>query len=241
MKIEKKPKLKIIVSSLIAVLVIGLVSVGLVTYYLNSDNEVLLWDEEVASNFYLVVGEAEIDEEYEVGTVIYDTKNTAVYAVVNYSLIEYGLREREDISSIYPAGWSKNEIVDVTFYDGTTYHGYFLNRSQFLADALGGEDSIENLITGTRAQNAGKNDSNDYGGMQYCEMKAIEYLEANQDSYIYYYVTCIYKNRKDVIPYIVEVNMLSEDGSINEKVYVYNVMPGYEIDYQTGTFELVED
>jgi DNA-entry nuclease len=89
------------------------------------------------------------------------------------------------------------------------------------------------MITGTRPQNVGKN--NGKGGMQYTEMKAYNYLKTHRNGQVYYSAEPNY-NENESVPRTVTVNIRSDDGSIDQCVIVYNVAPGYAIDYVTGNF-----
>ena len=70
--------------------------------------------------------------------------------------------------------------------------------------------------------------------MQYTENLARQFMKFHKNAYILYSVENLYKNNSDIIPYASEINIKSSDGSIDEKVFVYNVMPGYEIDYSSN-------
>ena len=197
------------------------------------------WDPVVSPDIYKVHGEAIISEnDLAPGDVRYhynaDTRTQSVHALLTYDNIEYGKRERESISHIDPVGWPEdNGRANVTFPDGKAYNGWFWNRSHLLGHALGGEDEEKNLMTGTRAQNVGTNDM--HGGMQYAETLVRDYLESNRDGQVYYIVRPVYLEGEN-IPRSVFVDMRSDDGSIDMHLEVYNVMPGYDIDYKTGRF-----
>ena len=45
---------------------------------------------------------------------------------------------------------------------------------------------------------------------------------------------------EELVPRYVEVVMKSSDGTIDEKVIVFNTAYGYEINYLDGTFSLIE-
>lgn len=142
---------------------------------------------------------------------------------------------RPDISHIKPLGWGNNEIVDVTFSSGKTYHGYFWNRSHLIAHSLGavGTDP-NNFITGTRAQNVGDNTGT--GGMAYPETVARDFLDKYPDKTIDYAVYVYYDKPTDVIPKSTRVIMTFSDGRQPLDTIIVNDMPGFIIDYETGTF-----
>lgn len=165
------------------------------------------------------------------------TKTQYVHALLSYANYEYGKRDRESISDIDPIGWpDKNGQASVTFPNGTTYNGWFWNRSHLLGHALGGADEEKNLVTGTRAQNVGKN--NMQGGMQFAEKTARDYLATHENGTLYYFVTPVYLSGEN-IPRSVFVDMHSDDGSIDMHIEVFNAMPGYDIDYVNGTWSKI--
>ena len=191
--------------------------------------------------YYKVIGPAKIDTKVTGIGYSYDNANDkplGVKAKITSEIFEKEKAEKRPIK-VDPAGWGHNKRVVIPSTIGSIkdYKGYFWNRSHLLADSLGGEPTKQNLITGTRCQNVGLR--NNQGGMAYCENKARKYLNTHKNSYIYYYVTCKYTNN-EVIPRKVIVDMLSEDGSINEHVEVLNYAYKYKIDYNTGEFEKID-
>lgn len=165
------------------------------------------------------------------------TKTQSVHALLSYESYEYGKRDRESISDINPIGWpAKNGQASVTFPDGTTYNGWFWNRSHLLGHALDGADEEKNLVTGTRAQNVGKN--NMQGGMQFAEETARDYLTTHENGTLYYFVTPVYLSGEN-IPRSVFVDIRSDDGSIDMHIEVFNAMPGYDINYVNGTWSKI--
>ena len=195
------------------------------------------WDPAKAPNMYYVYGKSNFPCEIETDDVFYQKDDTGytqfVYAKIGPKLMKKARSKRTDISDEYPRGWpEKNQVVTVQFPTGVNYKGWFWNRSHMLAHSLGGDDDVRNLTTGTRAQNVGDNKYG--GGMQYTENLARQFMKFHKDAYILYSVENLYKNNSDIIPYASEVNIKSSDGSIDEKVFVYNIMPGYEIDYSSN-------
>ena len=195
------------------------------------------WDPAKAPNMYYVYGKSNFPYEIETDDVFYQKDDTGytqfVYAKIGPKLMKKAKSKRADISDEYPRGWpEKNQVVTVQFPTGVNYKGWFWNRSHMLAHSLGGDDDVRNLTTGTRAQNVGDNKYG--GGMQYTENLARQFMKFHKNAYILYSVENLYKNNSDIIPYASEVNIKSSDGSIDEKVFVYNVMPGYKIDYSSN-------
>jgi DNA-entry nuclease len=189
-------------------------------------------------NFYRIAGKAHVKERLEPSVVKYNEfdrkgRTLGVYANLTNVNLRYGQRRRGYINNIKPSGWTQNREVTLRFINGTTYHGWFYNRSHLLAHSLGGDDADYNMITGTRPQNVGKN--NGKGGMQYTEMKAYNYLKTHRNGQVYYSAEPNY-NGNESVPRTVTVNIRSDDGSIDQCVIVYNVAPGYAIDYVTGNF-----
>lgn len=153
-------------------------------------------------------------------------------ALITYADVEKSAGTREQFEKgSDPSGWGHNPKVSVKMTNGKTYNGYAWNRSHLIADSLGGRAYRNNLITGTRMQNVGANDSQ--GGMQYIERKVVDHLKANRYSRVWYRVTPIYE-KNELVPRVVVVDAQSDDGGINERVVTYNVLPGYTIDYATG-------
>lgn len=200
------------------------------------------YDAELYPDMYRIDGKAIIPQnDLQPGDIEYtydkSTKTQYVHALLSYENYEYGKRDRESISNIDPIGWpDKNGETSVTFSDGTTYNGWFWNRSHLLGHALGGADEEKNLVTGTRAQNVGKNDMN--GGMQFAEETARDYLANHKDGTLYYFVTPVYLNGEN-IPRSVFIDMRSDDDSIDMHIEVFNAMPGYEINYVDGTWSKI--
>ncbi len=199
------------------------------------------WDEAAAPDMWLLAGSSRIDEACATaldmggGYVAADESGYVAKAAlrVTSDTIAYGKRERADISDADVRGWPKpNPKASVTFASGKTYNGYFWNRSHLIAHMLGGEDEDYNLVTGTRAQNVGDNAGD--GGMQHCERRAYDYVCDHEGVYVDYVATPIYEDGES-IPRAVVVDMKSSDGGLDERYVVYNAMPGYTIDYVTGS------
>lgn len=200
------------------------------------------YDAELYPDMYRIDGKAIISQnDLRPGDIEYTydraTKTQSVHALLSHENYEYGKRDRESISDIDPIGWpDKNGETSVTFSDGTTYNGWFWNRSHLLGHALGGADEEKNLVTGTRAQNVGKN--NMQGGMQFAEETARDYLANHKDGTLYYFVTPVYLSGEN-IPRSVFVDMRSDDGSVDIHIEVFNAMPGYDINYVNGTWSKI--
>lgn len=190
-------------------------------------------------DYYLVAGSSGLDPETfnQTSNFVYSEKDELgrsgqaratitskdVFDSMNYR----GQFKEGDNPSGYPAKNFKTHIHTTT----GTYKGWFYNRSHLIADSLGGVAESYNAITGTRMQNVG-NRSNT-GGMQYIERKCVDYLKKHRSVKLYYQVTPYYRG-DELIPRTVEVQALTSDGAINEKVITYNSAKGFTIDYHTG-------
>lgn len=198
------------------------------------------WNANEAPDYYRVLGLARTTRIEEQGVVVYGEldrlgRATGAQATVTLAMIEQGVaRERDDMSSLRPSGWGHNAIVDIPLPDGDVYHGYFWNRSHLLAKSLGGEEDVRNLITGTRMQNVGANDGK--GGMAYCENLCRTWLAEHVDGWVSYVATPVYEGHELVARSVI-VDLLSSDGTLDQRIVVYNAALGYDIDYATGSFE----
>lgn len=226
------------------------ISTPVVTGMASSDTISTDWNENEAPEYYKVLGKAKIDDTevlghaLEDGEIVYQNLDSLgraqyVYAKLNYADRQDGKEARGDIEGIKPTGWetdgkSNNEKVTVNLSNGKKYKGYFYNRSHLLASSLNGDDSVVNMITGTRMQNVGSNDSKG-GGMGYSEKIARDYLDNNPNETLYYIVHPIYKDN-ELVARAVRVDMKSSDGSIDAEIEVYNAQKGYSINYSTGEF-----
>lgn len=191
-------------------------------------------------------GKAKIDKSLEAGecgSVSYSDLDSlgrsgkAKGCITKAMLDKSRSQDRADVcklSSISPSGWpEKNSKVEVNLGGGKVYHGYMYNRSHLIAYSLGGSCDQPNLVTGTRAQNVGKNDGK--GGMAYTEEKTRNWLDDNADGKVYYEATPVYVGN-EIVPRSVYVDVKSNDESIDEEVEVFNVAPGWTVDYKTGSY-----
>ncbi len=205
-----------------------------------------VWDAEADPNYYRVLGPAVVGEEPAAGTVAYGEldalgRATRAVALVTYDSMAAGLaRQRGDLSSVEPSGWGHNEQVAIALPNGRIYHGYLYNRSHLVAKSLGGDDEPHNLITGTRTQNVGANVDGAPGGMAAAEVAARTWLDAHRDGTIYYAVTPLYEGGELVARSVI-VDIRTSDGSIDQRLEVFNTVLGFDIDYATGAFEVTED
>ena len=201
----------------------------------------IVWDESTAPNYVAITGKADFEpitlQTKEGSYQIYSddlNRPNLVVANVNYDMAKKGSdRERNDLPN--PLGWPKNKEVDIQMCDGT-YHGWLFNRSHLLAKSLGGPDTKDNLVTGTRCQNVGSNDGT--GGMGMPETLSRDWLKEHKDGSLYYEVEPNYVN-DEKIPRSVSVDVKTSDGQIDSHFVTYNYAKGYEIDYATGDWHAV--
>jgi DNA-entry nuclease len=202
----------------------------------NTTTSSLEWDEKTAPNYVATTGTADFEpitletKEGHYQTYADDLgRPTLVVANVNYEMAKKGAdRQRDDLPN--PLGWPKNAEVDIQMSDGV-YHGWLFNRSHLLAKSLGGPDTKDNLVTGTRCQNVGSNDGT--GGMGLPETISRDWLRDHQNGSLYYEVEPNYLG-DEKIPRTVSVDVRSSDGTIDSHFVTYNAAKGYAIDYATG-------
>lgn len=210
----------------------------------SSDDYNLSVDETAKLNYYKVIGEATIDEDKfgAPGTIVYSQldslgRTQTAYGYLNYKLVSAEKNQkRESFSNSKSerlAGWpTKNSKVVIPYATKGEYKGEMYNRSHLIADSLGGAALKVNAITGTRTQNVGENNT---GGMAYIEEKLRQFFEHPTNETVFYEVKPVYTGN-ELIPRVVEINVKSSDGSINEHILVYNTAKGYTINYNDGTF-----
>lgn len=127
--------------------------------------------------------------------------------------------ERGEISSVKPTGWEQKK------YNGE----YLYNRCHLIGYQLSDEDANElNLITGTRYFNV--------LGMLPFENQVAEYIKQNQDNHVLYRITPIFEGDNLLVSGVqMEAYSVEDNGKgVCFNVFVYNVQPGIEIDYETG-------
>lgn len=130
--------------------------------------------------------------------------------------------ERGDISNIKPSGWQQN------YYDTSIVEtGYLMSRCHLIMRAAGGDDTVNNMITGTSYFNE--------TGMLPYEMEMLDAV-TTPELHVMYRVTPMYRG-SDLLAEGVLMECLSvEDNgaTVSFCVFVYNICPGVEIDYATG-------
>jgi len=135
--------------------------------------------------------------------------------------------ERGSIGQVKPTGW---QTVKYDFVDGK----YLYNRCHLIGFQLTGENANEqNLITGTRYMNV--------DGMLPFENMVADYIKET-NNHVLYRVTPVY-NGSDLVAQgvVMEAKSVEDHGEgIEFHVFCYNVQPGVEIDYATGSSCLAE-
>lgn len=126
--------------------------------------------------------------------------------------------ERGDISSVHPTGWRQIKV------NGK----YVYNRCHLIAYSLADENANkQNLITGTRYFNV--------DGMLTIEKQVLEYMRTNKNNHVLYRVTPIFKGENLLASGVeMEAYSVEDNGKLCFNVFVYNVQPGININYQTG-------
>ena len=130
--------------------------------------------------------------------------------------------ERGSIGQVKPAGWHTVRYDDLV--DGK----YLYNRCHLIGFQLAGENANEkNLITGTRYMNV--------DGMLPFENEVADYVQST-GNHVLYRVSPIYEG-DELVARGVQMEAVSVEDrgeGISFNVFVYNVQPGIEIDYETG-------
>lgn len=135
--------------------------------------------------------------------------------------------KREAIFSVKPTGWKNKKII----FNGK--QDYLYNRSHLIGFQLSGENAnVKNLFTGTRALNA--NFSDEKSSMVYYENMVADYIKTT-GHHVRYRVTPVFKNVELVCRGVRMEAQSVEDDTISFDVYLFNIQPGYDINYLTGT------
>lgn len=135
--------------------------------------------------------------------------------------------ERESINSVKPSGW---HTVKYDIVNGK----YLYNRCHLIGFQLAGENANENnLITCTRYMNT--------EGMLDFENEVAEYIR-NTGNHVLYRVTPMYEGNNLVAKGVqMEAYSIEDNGKgVKFNVFVYNVQPGINIDYETGESSLAK-
>ncbi len=158
-----------------------------------------------------------------------DILNRVGPAEVLISFESLPTKKREDISKIIPTGWKNKRIV----FNGKK--DYLYNRCHLIAFELSGENAnVKNLFTGTRALNA--NDADRAQSMVYYEDMIKNYVRTKHHR-VLYQVTPIFYGVDLVVKGVRMQAKSIEDDQISFDIFIFNVQPGYQINYLDGSSE----
>lgn len=140
---------------------------------------------------------------------------TDANALLNRSLMPSAKREPLTWN---PTGWHNKK----------TAHGWLYNRSHLIGYQLTGENNNpKNLMTGTQMLNSPL--------MLAHEMDIAYYLKQSNDHYVRYEVKPIFRGNELVARGVQMRAQIIGDNTIHFNVYIFNVEPGYTINYADGT------
>ena len=140
---------------------------------------------------------------------------TDANALLNRSLMPSAKREPLTWN---PTGW----------HNKRTAHGWLYNRSHLIGYQLTGENNNpKNLMTGTQTLNSPL--------MLAHEMDIAYYLKQSNDHYVRYEVKPIFRGNELVARGVQMRAQSIGDNTIHFNVYIFNVEPGYTINYADGT------
>ena len=140
---------------------------------------------------------------------------TDANALLNRSLMPSAKRE--------PLTWNPNG-----WHNKKTAHGWLYNRSHLIGYQLTGENNNpKNLMTGTQTLNSPL--------MLAHEMDIAYYLKQSNDHYVRYEVKPIFRGNELVARGVQMRAQSIGDNTIHFNVYIFNVEPGYTINYADGT------
>lgn len=140
---------------------------------------------------------------------------TDANALLNRSLMPSAKREPLTWN---PTGWHNKK----------TAHGWLYNRSHLIGYQLTGENNNpKNLMTGTQTLNSPL--------MLAHEMDIAYYLKQSNNHYVRYEVKPIFRGNELVARGVQMRAQSIGDNTIHFNVYIFNVEPGYTINYADGT------
>lgn len=130
---------------------------------------------------------------------------------------------RQHIGNIKPSGWEMKKYPGLV----NSTPAYMYNRCHLIAHQLNGNDTVNNLITGTRYLNE--------DGMKPFEDDVAKYIRST-GNHVLYRATPIYKGDNLVASGVqLEAYSVEDAGvGISFNVYCYNVQPGVSINYASG-------
>ncbi len=165
-----------------------------------------------------------VTESYETyGELDYLGRCTTATACIGEDLMS--TEKRGSISRVKPSGW---QISKYDFVDGK----YLYNRCHLIGYQLTGENANEcNLITGTRYMNV--------DGMLPFENMVADYIKET-GNHVIYEVTPVFKEENLIADGVhMQAYSVEDNGDgICFNVFVYNVQPNVEINYEDGSNRL---
>lgn len=139
---------------------------------------------------------------------------TGASALLNQSLMPSAQRETLTVD---PTGW----------HNKRTSHGWLYNRSHLIGYQFTGQNNNpKNLMTGTRTLNN--------PAMLHNEMDVATYLKESKSHYVRYAVTPVFKGNELVARGVQMRAQSIGSNAVHFNVYIFNIEPGYTIDYTTG-------
>jgi len=139
---------------------------------------------------------------------------TGAAALLNQSLMPSAQREALTVD---PTGW----------HNKRTSHGWLYNRSHLIGYQFTGQNNNpKNLMTGTRTLNN--------PAMLHNEMDVATYLKESKSHYVRYAVTPVFKGNELVARGVQMRAQSIGSNAVHFNVYIFNIEPGYTIDYTTG-------
>lgn len=134
--------------------------------------------------------------------------------------------QRDERLTVTPTGFRNKKII-INGKDG-----YLFNRCHLIGYQLTGENSNpKNLMTGT--QNLNSNFEDEKSSMVYYENMVAHYIRLT-NHHVRYRVSPLFKNVEMVARGIRIEAQSVEDNQISFDIYIFNVQPGYKINYLTG-------
>lgn len=136
--------------------------------------------------------------------------------------------KKREISNLKPTGW-KEKTVEINGKEQNFYRRCFL-----ISPELGGKENEKNIFTGTRVLE--ENIADHSQSMSYYENLVKKYINDTRHR-VLYQVTPIFHGI-NLVPKGVRMQAKSvEDDQLSFDVFVFNVQPGYKINYLNGNFE----
>ncbi|KRL63697.1 DNA/RNA non-specific endonuclease [Lactobacillus psittaci] len=140
---------------------------------------------------------------------------SAANALLNLSLMPKAKREPLHVN---PTGWHNKKISG----------GWLYNRCHLIGYQLTGQNNNwKNLITGTRQLN-------DPDMLKY-EDQVADYIKQSSSHYVRYRVTPIFRGSELLARGVEMEGQSTGDNQVHFNVFIFNIQPGYELNYSDGT------